>query len=249
MAFRRPCLASSPVKKLRFYEAANTEQRELAADDVAGACFLYPASGCATAGCPTGMACGAEGCVSACGSRACAADEVCEDGACVRAAAPAECDDEHACPVGEGCSRGRCVSLGAGFGDPCGLAEECAGRVCTADGYCSVSCEGEGGCPAGTACEAGECTAELGVFGEGCEFATDCVTNICLEDASGAAACSRRCWADEDCPGGHVCGVVSGESVCRAPVQGGCSTTSVRGNGVGAAVWLLGLGLLFWRRR
>jgi uncharacterized protein (TIGR03382 family) len=220
--------------------------RELSPDDVAGACFLYPAHACATAGCSGGLVCSADGCVEGCGGRVCAADESCNAGECVRDVPTAECAADADCASSDRCALGRCVSSGAGFGDPCDSADACASTLCTEGGYCGASCATDADCPARSACDAGACIPEAGVFGDACEMADDCVTGLCLDDGEARATCTRTCASLEQCPVGLTCGDVDGERVCRPPESSGCAAS---GDGPASGVLSVLVLLFFWRRR
>ncbi len=221
--------------------------RVLSSDDIAGACFLYPASACAVEGCPSGMACSADGCVDGCGGRICAADEVCEEGSCVRQLGSPECMTDADCSGGSSCAFGHCTRVGAGFGDPCDSADGCASGLCTEGGYCAADCASDSDCPARTHCAGDVCMPDGGVFGEACETADECVSDLCLDDGNGRATCTRGCADDTDCPVGLVCGDVDAELVCRPPASSGCSASGRAGLSLLPTLALFLL--LWWRKR
>ena len=122
--------------------------RTLGADDIEGACFLYPDVGGCDATCPVDTvcqagrcvdpACGApfcpDGCVGAgCDVGRCAADSTCADGACAL--------------VGD--ERGYCVAEGS-TGARCMRGDDCTSGLCLTSqslgSYCTVECVEDAEC-------------------------------------------------------------------------------------------------------
>ncbi len=203
-----------------------TEQASLHADDVAGACFLYPLGACDSVTCPPGSACVTGGaCAPVCGSSVCRADQACIDGVCqVPPCEGAECPEPP-----RACVESPTQQCGAGApGDPCDHGADCATGEC-AGGRCHLSCDDAMACPPAYACTAGACLPDTGVFGDACLAPSDCASSLCIREGD-ASTCTRSCADDVDCPGSFVCAEVSGRSVCRMSMAGGCSVGVPRGS-------------------
>jgi hypothetical protein len=222
------------------YPAYSPSQRSLAADDVAGLCFLYPSGGCEQAGCADGFECTASGCRQSCGKSVCEEGETCSPQGCVRPGAcsgaecpPGPCKTDGACGLGQFCSAGRCVSGSGADGDPCTNFHECQGGACL-DGSCTTACSEEVACPAQGTCvvKLGACQVALKALGDTCDSADDCRGQQCLQEDARPAMCTRRCGAGEPtCPDGWACNLVEDEHVCvaqhiAASGGGGCSLSA-----------------------
>lgn len=213
-------------------------QAELHADDVAGACFLYPRVSCEPE-CPAGQRCLDGACST-----------LCEGGSCDP---PVECRGDADCGADGQCLDGRCGHGEGALGDPCAAGRECSSGRCGAAGYCTTACDA--GCPAGYQCvthaELGpQCEATAGAFGEECLTGGDCSSGLCLVGASPVPHCTRTCGG---CPAGHECAAVEGTDVCAPPAappapSAGCALTTSRAP---PAPWFLLLAALtgFLRKR
>ncbi|MBN2493108.1 MAG: hypothetical protein JXR96_00850 [Deltaproteobacteria bacterium] len=136
------------------------------------------------------------------------------------------CRRDADCPAGELCMpepgpwdggvRARCRTSreGAGPGEACGSAADCANAFCTPRDRCSTACASDADCPEGLACVALEarfadgalwtagCVPSGRGLGEACpDGDVNCTSGICLvEPISGIDYCSQACLTDEDCP-------------------------------------------------
>jgi hypothetical protein len=211
-------------------------QSDLAADDIAGICHLYPTSDCGRDTCPVGQACVLGGCRTLCGSHVCAAGTVCENDECV----PAECAND-ACPTEPRCDDAETTSCGHGeLDDPCAGSDECLSGFCGDGGTCAQPCDDHLSCPEGYECTNHECASLAPTFGEQCNFGEDCASGLCLNAGGDDAFCTRECGVS--CPGGYQCTRISEREVCAPIVGGGCST--VRAGKTSALTPLLALLLL-----
>lgn len=219
-----------------------SEQRSLAADDVEGACFLYPIVACA---CADGEYCTPLGCAAGCDGVVCAVGDRCGPTGCTDApCAPGSCE--------RGCDE-TCDSPGGADGDPCATDLDCRSAVCAAAGYCTPACN-EGLCPDGYLCDTStsECVARSGTFGAACDEGSDCVSGVCLLDTEAPPSCTRACGEDAPlCPATHACLDVDGTSVCVGPGDGGCRVAPGRASTSRPAllVTILSLIGLAWQRR
>lgn len=184
-------------------------QRALSADDAAGACFLYPSETCATLGCPEGLACVEDRCVTP------------------MSEPPPGCTSDAECFAHERCVAGACVLGDAPAGDPCTDAHECSGAACV-DGHCTRACETDAHCPESFGCIDAVCTSELGLFADSCSDGRDCASGLCLTGSASGSFCTRECAVDA-CPTGFACAEVGGRSVCRMPPSGGCAVAASEG--------------------
>ncbi len=203
--------------------------RSLSADDIAGACAVYPTGSPApdpdelpppAPPTPERAAFGED-----CASLTCEAELLCvSDGAaayCSRRCLDAlDCGAGYWCaPLADGsgaCARGEDTRPPvAGIGEPCGHDRACtAGLVCLSDGrevYCAAACE-FGACPAGFVCDAladgrEACVREsvgLPALGAPCDPQGRCARGlICLSDR-GSRYCTRAC-GDDDCGSAATC--------------------------------------------
>lgn len=210
--------------------------RQLAEDDRAGVCALYPAPGCEGPDCPD---CVVDG--------DCAEPDRCRAGRCMLIIEPQPCAADAHCEVGQRCEAGRCIS--AEIGDPCLAAEECATGSCE-DGYCSRGCDTDAECPTGFGCADARCHPSGSGFAESCREASDCGSRVCVEGTRTAPFCSRSCSSVRPCPSGWSCGQASGESVCvPEPIPAGCSAGYTRAPRSAALLILLPLLFVAWPRR
>lgn len=160
------------AQTVMFPDYVGVTQRELAADDEAGICFLYAASDCDVAGCADGQECTPDGCRERCDSATCvvggAAGDPCE--------VASECDSRHCSQAGfcaslcrpEGrCAEGyrcdetavvpECLPEAGVFGEACERPSECTAGFClagaTAGPVCTRSCGDHlPGCPPRHSC-------------------------------------------------------------------------------------------------
>lgn len=150
------CSASATYAADTMYPLYSATQAQLAADDIAGLCFLYPPALCG-AGCPAGQACAQGSCVETCSGAVCAPGEVC---------------------AATGCGPAPCVDCGNGtkpLGDPCESGADCASAACGGDAVCRAQCFGAADCGAGDQCAPAlehltACTGALAGFGAPCVF-------------------------------------------------------------------------------
>lgn len=187
----------------------------LSPDDMAGACFLYPASEYAVE--PPAPGWGGEGgasntwAVSAGGFPA-FVDEACSG------------DDD--CARGLRCTAGHCA-LGAGVeGDPCTVDTDCATTLCDPAGRCARLCFDTTDCREGSSCVVADesaapfCAGEALPFGVACEDGSDCLSGLCLTENPDRTVCTRTCGhADAPCPLGWTCRSVDRSPVCVPPEE------------------------------
>lgn len=143
------CSKMPEATALTMYPVHSAQQATLEDDDVAGACFLYPAPSCDAITCGSGELCVDGRCREACGTTACGTGEFCEDGACHSIEVPPD-------PPDAGSEPPPAHPLGA-VGDPCTLPGDCAGGECLdIDGIqrqCTQSCGNAAqACPANWGC-------------------------------------------------------------------------------------------------
>jgi hypothetical protein len=116
------CSVSPEFRSACMYPIYNAGQSTLAADDIAGLCYLYPGPSCSTTGCPDRQRCTDRGCRPLCGNEICADSEICTPEGC---RAPPDCPPNGcggapeplpigaSCHTGDVCRDGLCV-IGAG---------------------------------------------------------------------------------------------------------------------------------------
>ena len=185
--------------------------------------------GLGTNGCPSGSACIACGCRTACGSSEfpCSGNLVCREGFCVppecggRLCTSAEvCTNDHCvdicttitCPGTLACKAGICVENTCyGVGCPTGqlcqssvcVPDPCAGVDCAVDEFCRQGqCvrSCEGVyCPSDQSCQAGACVPNL------CAAVKCNPGSVCAINGAGVAACSLDPCAALSCGLGRVC--------------------------------------------
>jgi hypothetical protein len=227
------------------YPLYSPEQSSLAADDIEGICFLYPAGDCG-ASCPADMLCSSEGCVARCGETVCDHDQICVDDVCSTPAptlpcstgsdpsCTQKCQTNADCPAASICAAGRCLHQSAA-GDPCEQASDCASAACNDDGVCVSPCTNDRDCGAGSSCEKQAtgnqtCEATTLPFGATCHSADDCTSQECLADLTAEPTCTRLCGEDypaaPGCPAGWACSRIDKRHVCTPPRRsaGGCAT-------------------------
>lgn len=146
-------------------------QSMLSDDDIAGVCFLYPATctgpdctPCEPA-CGAGERCDAGSCVPDCASGACATtpwgdpctqNEACAGGACDASGyCTGSCAD--GCPDGYHCGGETCVAGAGVFGEACNRGDACLSGICLngapGSDICTRPCDPDDTvCPSGTAC-------------------------------------------------------------------------------------------------
>ena len=146
------CDATSPQPVM--FPSYDATRGELAADDVAAVCALYPdgASAC-EGGCGPGEECDAGVCVARCEGEDC----VCASATC------GSCADDGDCVAGEcaqwGDAVGMCLAPGSAY-TACARGADCESRLClsgTSHGdICTRECGDDRECPAGGRCVAVE---------------------------------------------------------------------------------------------
>ena len=192
----------------------------LAADDIAGVCFLYPTDRC------QGVSCGPE--------------QLCEpsSGLCVNSA-PSVCASDFACVGGMRCVDGRCAERAGSDGDPCVLPIECASGICDLEGRCVSPC-GSVGCRSGRVCLDGLCRTPRGQIGDSCGVPDECTERLCVVGSESGGRCTRLCSPTAVCPVGWQCATLEAREVCVPPLQrsSSCSVGIAR-RPLGPLAWLL----------
>ena len=188
-------------------------QSNLASDDVAGLCSVYPTAGCNGAVCSINEVCAAGQCHVLCEGRVCASEMVCDSGACTPCAAGS-------CPEPEPTCRETPCDTGS-LGDPCTMSDECRSGACSA-GTCALSCTDGSSCPASYACTGGVCASTLEPFGADCEVPSTCASRLCL-DTGTDAYCTRTCDDVANCPLGYSCERLDRVAVCAPATSSGCA--------------------------
>ncbi|MFK7990960.1 MAG: matrixin family metalloprotease [Sandaracinaceae bacterium] len=203
---------------------------------------------------------------------ACSADTecaslLCDEGTCAEPCIPggaASCPAGFACQVGSLPCRGSCRVSGA-LGDECNVNGDCTSGLCADRGesdFCTSLCNADNACPDNFTCtpvgDASICVPNAGGLGADCTGNDDCLSNICAVDGSDSY-CTRICSDGIPCPGGTFMCVATADgvtSVCQPTDDGGgrdgcgCRTAGApASSGFGALLGMLGVGLLFWRRR
>ncbi len=190
------CLLDASYPSLMCTSASENPRRNLTADDVQGACFLYSVIGELGAACDSEAECLSAICLSDgyC-SRSCALDATCPGGYecvqehCERLRPPVDCDP--------------CGALSCDIDSLCvGLDEE---RICTYECSVHTDCPLEYYCaelsvaksvcyPSGFSCD-----AEGPAVGEPCSFGTCALGDICFLDDDDVERCYPVCREDSDC--------------------------------------------------
>lgn len=215
------CDTSNEYSELAMHPVYSSSLDELADDDMAGVCALYPAA----EGAPSVSEEGAGGGPSDSGNTT-------ESGGFIGT----RCADDADCAAGLSCVLSRCT-VGEGLvGDPCEGGADCRSTACSGDGYCARACATEDDCidlPAGACVQAEEgpayCVSELGPFDHACGAGSECESGLCLTNEEASGRCSRACalvgslacpegWACEDVDGGPLCVPVSQEKGCDCAV-------------------------------
>jgi hypothetical protein len=259
------CASDSTFAESTLFPLYHPAQASLAADDVAGVCFLYPGIRCDEDGCPPHQQCAANGCRAKCGEQLCAANHVCDEGSCRPIAEPCvgeDCPAVTTCAVDEECAptlrcvAGECVAGHGAVADACESARDCASGVCSANGGCMPRCRADADCGVGIACDA-VCINDGKPLGVACASATDCAGGYCVAGLSDSPVCSRACGgSNAGCPAGWSCDSIDARAVC-SPTQtedsscacalpGGGRSQSLGGHSSHAAFSAL---LLYLRRR
>jgi hypothetical protein len=100
------CSASPGAASACMYPIYNAGQSELASDDVAGLCFLYPGPRCRTSGCPEGQQCTESGCRPSCQGAVCADSEECTPFGCQSRPDGGSAPIDPPLPMGASCRSG-----------------------------------------------------------------------------------------------------------------------------------------------
>ncbi|MFZ5894934.1 MAG: matrixin family metalloprotease [Myxococcota bacterium] len=230
------CTASDDAN-VTMYPVYNPEQASLAADDVAGICFLYPVPDCTATGCPGGAICSEGACRAECAGTLCDPGEICSAGRCQQpnpcpgnSCVGRICNKDSQCGLFEHCSTaGRCAQGSRLEGQACAESTDCERGVCF-QGSCRQRCGTIGDCHEKESCE--PLDAELSAcvplgfaLGEACSAPLDCAGRRCLLNAKPNPVCTQDCGAAyPECPLGWACGSADGTPVC-VPVRptGGCA--------------------------
>jgi hypothetical protein len=233
------------------YPVYNPSQTSLQPDDIAGACYLYPA--CETEGCPAGTECSVQGCVQPCrfqdGGR-CDAGEICTLHGCVSASecAATDCFNELPCFDDDDCDEawycdddGTCRTGTRALGDPCENAQQCFEGTCVAGGYCAPICSAprvdasaQCGIDGGT-CDSPHhsqiCADSLQPLGGLCVDSDECLGGQCLAVGDDAPVCTRLCTEADPCPVGWHCDPAADRAVCAPDTpESGCSVAPRSGH-------------------
>ena len=235
----------------------------LAAEDISGICYLYPAAGDGCDTCTPDQTCSENQCVTQCGADTCLSGQVCGFAGC---AAPGSClqldcvgnacKADSACMPLSRCVSGVCARGPRTLGEPCEASADCSTGVCVKQ-QCVVECFGN------TDCQAGECTQStdpglLGCFNsskrqfkESCSLADDCSSRLCVE-TDGMSQCTISCQNNVTCPAGWECQSFGGARAC-APQKlfpaSGCSVGKHEGKGIFWWGTMVAMGLLAHRRK
>lgn len=212
---------TSDPQATMYYRASDgvTYLRTLNDDDVAGVCFLYPAStfSCSTdAQCPlvdnpnggakVSTVCSSGGACATTAKRGygsdCFANGDCTSNVCVRfdgatTGNPGVCTQACACPGGDVCSGGYCAPRGAACAGECGSNQVCTQDVdgvfgCLSTCLVNSHCTESGAICFGAvnASNAGLCRVPGAKANTlGCVEASDCASIICSPEANGASVC------------------------------------------------------------
>ena len=186
------------------------------------------------AGKPTGAAC--PGGPSECGSGLCVDSMDGSGPICTETCSSLSiCPPNMTCqpvPDGRGGAVPVCINgSGAGFGEGCAAARDCATNLCVAigaGGLCTSLCQ-QVPCPSGWSCVVAEdqsgafrvCAPDSAVggrFGDPCTAASACQSNLCLLDPrTSQAFCTEPCVSNADCtsvPGLACVTLLTGARVC-----------------------------------
>jgi len=214
----------------------------LAADDIAGVCYLYPLpDGCDK--CASGEACVNGACVAECQGQTCMPGEHCgfwgcapSDACLLRDCTGSTCQSDAACAPFGVCTKGACARGTKLLTEACALTAECAAGACT-NGRCSDECSADSQCLAGTTCLPatepglmGCAPASLGAFGDACVKGSECGSGLCV-DSGRARTCTVPCAHDSQCPSPQSCAPIDGVAVCvNEPTfaGGGCAVVAHR---------------------
>jgi hypothetical protein len=194
------CALDPTFAQTTMYPLYSPGQATLSDDDVAGACFLYPAS----SGVPP----------------------TCDGGSCEPRD---DCTSDSDCRSPLACRTGRCVRGTGAAGDKCDDERDCAVGYCSSEGACLASCHLPIDCAEGIACVANGAESTCGTsgraIGEWCESADDCAGGYCVADRTDTPICSRACGgANAGCPGGYSCESLGASAVCLpAADEPGCA--------------------------
>jgi hypothetical protein len=264
------CTRVSGAAETTMYPLYSAEQATLAADDIAGVCFLYPAADC-EGGCPDGSLCSPEGCRPACGDSYCPSNQICDGDRCVPIDSvdagcgslgcnpDGRCTTDAQCPPDQRCQNGTCARGRAHLGDPCIESADCAEGTCSADGHCAVRCATNAECERGERCDTTQtpatCTGR-GSLGATCSESNQCLGEQCLAGVTDEPICTRLCGPLlTPCPAGWECLAVHTRSVCAPEPElmpaggGGCQLPNTAPTSRSLALFTLCLTLAVRHRR
>ncbi len=188
----------------------------LTADDEAGICNLYPASGvdCTTAGCPGGFECISGTCeaIRGDGTLCSPCTESSECGGpqdlCIRLPdGNSYCTT--ACSSPSDCGENSCFGTSAGGGQ-CAPADATGNPTCAGFMPTGPECTTNANCAATELCDAGgSCVprpVDLGNLGDSCTAGSECNSGECIPSPEGSF-CSDNCdWLDpSSCGAGYYC--------------------------------------------
>lgn len=201
-----------------FFSGGGVDLRTLSADDIKGACFLYPSGsysgGTSCDACDGNGDCNNGNCWNWGGQldgyaycmENCSNSSQCPDGfSCVNVGNPAVAQ---CYPDNEYCTQaGSTIALG----DACYGHETCQSSFCLVteqQAYCSKACSSDSQCGAGFTCNSGYCfVAGTKGYGDSCDDDTECQSAFCVDGiALGTGVCSEPCGVNGgSCPPGSQC--------------------------------------------
>ncbi len=111
-------------------------------------------------------------------------------------------------------------------------------------------CTAAAGCAESDVCVQGVCVAgpeQPGGLGNSCQASTECLSEQCVQSTEGGFCVETCDLSPGSCPSGFDCVPGGNAGVCFPQPEGGCCDS--RSNPTGAALFALGFGVLWFRRR